>query len=177
MSDLNSRDTNTEQLGRLLDTLAILEEAKAALKAHAAQFLADRPELVRGSETLTLDDRIANTVSNRAIIASTYGDQRSIEAPEQMIRGGVAVAAGADTWSTLAHLANNAMETAHTTAGQYRTQLNTPLGPDASSRPIARLFEAVQDAEPAPRSLLGDLVHKPPQAVEPEPERPKGKSR
>ena len=162
----------TERLGQMLDALAVLDEMQSRLKTHVQQFLIDHPKLTRGSEKLTLDDRVANTLSNRREIRDRWGDGRQIiDPPEQLIIAGVAVAAGADQWSVLGHVATNTMETTHTTAGQYRDQLNTTLGPAASSRAITDLFDMIQARQPG---LLGDLIYKPPQSKPPQAE---GKSR
>ena len=134
-----------EQFGSVLDALAVLRETEKTLRQQALQLIADHPKLIRGSKTLTLDDRVANTLSNRRIIQERMGSGRTIDTPEQLIIGGAAIAAGADQWSVLAHVATNAMEPGHTTAGQYRDQLNTTLGPAESSHRVHDFFEAAQD--------------------------------
>lgn len=85
-----------EKFGRLLDTLAVLRETEHTLKTQALRLIADHPELIRDDKNLTLDDRIANTVSNRQIIRETYGDSRPVHPPELMIRAGAQVAQGGE---------------------------------------------------------------------------------
>ena len=163
--DLNPRDT--ERLGKLLDTLAVLDEVKADLKAQAERLITDHPELIRGSESLSLDQRIENTISNRENVAAVYGDGRPVHPPEQMILAGVETALGADAQHVGAVVALSA-QVKSLPESTFRERLANPT--------VQKIDQLLHRS-----SLLGELIHKPAQpkpAVQPsEPERSKPKSR
>ncbi len=54
-----------QQMGTLLDTLAVLREIEGTLTQELTRHLANHPELIRGSKLLSVEDRIQNTVNNR----------------------------------------------------------------------------------------------------------------
>lgn len=115
----------TEKLGQLLDTLAVLRETDATLRVEAEALMERHPELVGGSHYLTLDERITHTVSNRHVIRDTYGDQRPVHPPEQMIRAGVEAALGGEA-PHLGALVYLASQHASMTEASLQAQLKAP---------------------------------------------------
>ena len=87
-------DGSDKQLGTLLDTVAVLREVEGALTLQLTRHLTAHPALTRGSESLSVEDRIQNTVSNRAVIQAMTGKNRPIHLPEALIVAGAAVALG-----------------------------------------------------------------------------------
>ncbi|NMP23724.1 hypothetical protein [Sulfobacillus harzensis] len=127
-----------EKLGRLLDTLAVLRETESKLSAQALRIISEHPELIRGSKTLSLDERIENTVSNREIVRATYGDSRPIYPPEQMILAGAAAAMGGEP-QHLGALVYLSAQHASVTEGRFRDGLNHP---EQSTVELARQIQA-----------------------------------
>ena len=83
-----------EQLGPLLDTLAILRDTAGALTLQLTRQLAAHPVLTQGSEYLTVEDRIQHTMANRRAIHSMLKENRPVSAPEVFIMAGAQVALG-----------------------------------------------------------------------------------
>ncbi|NMP23998.1 hypothetical protein [Sulfobacillus harzensis] len=121
--EVNPRDS--EKLGRLLDTLAVLREVEETLSGQAVWLILDHPELVRGSANLSVEDRIENTISNRTVVRATYGDSRPVYPPEQMILAGAAAAMGGEP-QHLGALVYLSAQHASVTEGPFREGLNHP---------------------------------------------------
>lgn len=114
-----------EKFGRILDTLAVLHETEHTLKTQALQLIADHPGLIRDNKTLALDDRIANTISNRQVVRTTYGESRPIHPPEQFILAGAAAALGGEA-KHLGALVFLSAQHVSATEGTFRDGLNRP---------------------------------------------------
>ncbi len=154
-NDVNLRDS--EKLGRILDTLAVLRETEATLCDQATRLIAQHPELTTGSETLTLHERIENTISNRTVVQATYGDQRPVHPPEEFILAGAAVAMGG-TAQHLGSLVYLTAQHASTTEAQFREGLNFP---ERSTIELGRQIQARIDHptirnRPEPEAEAGD---------------------
>lgn len=150
----NSNPRDMERLGRILDTLAVLRETESTLKAQALHLIAENPSLIQGSQTLTLDQRIENTVSNRANIRTTYGDSRPIHPPEQMILAGAAATLGGEA-QHLGSLVYLSAQHPSVTEGTFREGLNHP---EQSTIELGRQIQARIDrpTEPANEYEPGD---------------------
>ena len=83
-----------QQIGQLLDTLAILQETAGALRLQLTRVLMEHPELIRGSKTLTVNDRIQNTVNNRRAVHEALQDNRPVNPAEMFILAGAEAALG-----------------------------------------------------------------------------------
>ena len=121
----NPNPRDMERFGSILDALAVLRETESTLKTQALRLIADHPELIRGSKTLTLDDRVSNTVKNRAEIRAVLGDSRPMYPPETFILAGAAVAVGGEPRHLGAAIYLSAQHR-QTTEGQFRERLNHP---------------------------------------------------
>ena len=84
----------SERMASLLDTLAVLREVEGVLTLQLSPHLTDHPALTRGSESLSVEDCIQNTVSNRAAIQAVTGQNRPIHLSEASMAAGAAVARG-----------------------------------------------------------------------------------
>ena len=113
------------RLYRILDTLAVLKETETTLKAQVEQMIAQHPEWVQGSEQLSLDDRIANTQTNREAIHATLGDGRPMYPPEEFILAGASAAMGGES-QHLGSMMYLKSQHARTTERQFREALNHP---------------------------------------------------
>ena len=113
------------RLYRILDTLAVLRETEATLKDQAARWIAEHPGSIQGTEHLTLEDRIANTQTNRAAIHATLGDGRPMYPPEQFILAGASAALGGEA-QHLGSLIFLKSQHQQTTEAQFREALNHP---------------------------------------------------
>lgn len=113
------------RLYRILDTLAVMRETETTLKAQVEQVIAQHPEWVQGSESLSVEDRITNTTANRAAIHATLGDGRPMYPPEEFILAGAAVAMGGEA-QHLGSLIYLKSQHQQTTEAQFREALNHP---------------------------------------------------
>ena len=153
--EVNPRDS--EKLGRLLDALAVLRETESKLGVQAERLITAHPELVRGSEDLTLDDRIEHTIANRTVVSATYGDSRPVHPPEQMILAGAAAAMGGEA-QHLGSLVYLSAQHPSVTEGTFREGLNHPeQSTIALGRQIqARIDRPTERTEPEDAYELGD---------------------
>ena len=151
--EVNPRD----KLGRLLDTLAVLREIEETLSGQAVWLILDHPELVRGSANLSVEARIENTISNRTVVRSTYGDSRPVYPTEQMILAGAAAAMGGDA-QHLGSLVYLSAQHPSVTEGAFREGLNHPeQSTIALGRQIqARLDRPTERTEPENVYEAGD---------------------
>lgn len=123
--DVTPETSTSEKFGRILDTLAVLREAEATLKKEAQALIEKDPGLTRGSENLSLEKRIENTVSNRAIIRERLGEHRPMHPPEEFILAGAAAGMGAPA-GHLGSMIYLKSQYAHTSEAQFREALNHP---------------------------------------------------
>ena len=160
----NPRDM--ERFGSILDALAVLRETESTLKTQALRLIADNPALVKGSKTLTLDDRVANTVKNRAEIRAVLGDSRPMYSPEEFILAGAAAAVGTEPQPQ--HLGAAIYLSAQhrqTTEGQFRERLNRPeqstieLGDQIQRRVEEQLESAESDWDTWRQAAESDTEH------------------
>lgn len=124
--DVATTTGGSEKLGRILDTLAILRETEATLKAEAAKLIEKDPGLIRGTEQLSLDRRIDNTVANRALIRERLGPNRPMHPPEEFILAGAAAGMGAPA-NHLGSVVYLKCQHANTSEAQFREALNHPV--------------------------------------------------
>jgi hypothetical protein len=119
-----ARHTPAQQMGTLLDTLAVLRETAGALRLQLTRHLANYPELIRGSKTLTVEDRIQNTVANRRAMHETLQENHPLLAPEVFILAGAQVALGGSA-PDLGRVVAECVQTPGLTEHTFRQRLET----------------------------------------------------
>ena len=121
------------QMAHLLDTLAILRETEGSLTMQLTRLLATHSELTRGSESLSVEDRIQNTINNRRAMAATTGTNRPVPPAEIFIMAGAQAALGGSA-PDLAAMVSHSVRSPGLTAHRFRSHLQH-LGPSRGSQP------------------------------------------
>ena len=113
-----------QQIGQLLDALAVLRETEGALRLQLTRILMEHPELIRGSKLLSVDDRIQNTMANRRAMHEALQANRPVNPAEMFILAGAEAALGKSP-QDLGRVVAECVQTPGLTEHTFRQRLET----------------------------------------------------